>query len=82
MLAQLLHAQRDQVARKQFCQRRCDRFEQAAAAHDVEIFVHREAGRGKDSGSGANLLCVQSGRFRQFQPALDSTFVLVVASPS
>ena len=56
--------------------RRSDGFKQAAAAHDVQILVDGEARCGKDSGSRAHLIGAQSGGFGEFQPALDSAFVV------
>ena len=72
MLTQLFHAQRDEVAGEQLGERRSDGFQQSAGAHDVEVFIDGEARRGKDSGSGANLIGAKPGRFRESEPALDA----------
>ena len=51
----------------------------AAAAHDIQIFIHRETRRRKNSGSGAHLVGVESGGFRELEPALDAAFAGGVA---
>ncbi len=72
MLAKFFHAQRNQVAGEQLGQRRGYRFQQGAAAHDVQVFIDGEARGRKDAGAGANLVGAQPGCFGEFKPALDS----------
>src|SRR5258708_26756496 len=79
VLAKFLHAQRDQVAVKQLGQRRGHGFEQRAASHDVEIFIHSEACSGKGALSRANFFRVETGCFGKFQPTFNAAFAMDVA---
>src|SRR5215469_1547515 len=79
MVLQFFDAQGDQVAGEHFRQRRGYRFYQRPAANDIQVFVDGEAGGRKDSASRANLRGVEAGRFRQFQPTLNSTLTRAVA---
>src|SRR5271166_386968 len=63
VLAHFLHAQRDQIARKKFGQRRSDTLQKWPRAHQVEILVSDKA-RSRQNLSRAHYpLTIETGRF-------------------
>src|ERR1700722_9649848 len=77
--AQFLHAQRDQIARKQFGQRRGDALEKWPRAHQVEILISDEARSGQNLTRAHHSIPTDPGRFRQLDPAQDAAVALLVA---
>src|SRR6267378_4533778 len=72
VLTQFLYAQSDQVARKKFSQRRSDALQKRPRSHQVEILIADKA-RSRQNLSPAHYpLVIESGRFRQLDPAQDS----------
>ena len=63
----------------QLCQRGSDRLQQSPAANNIQVFVYREAGCGKNAFSRANRFRIETRGFRQLDPALDATFAGGVA---
>src|SRR5208337_3805435 len=78
VLAHFLHAQRDQVARKKFGERRCDAFQKRPRPHQVEIFISNKARGGENFIGTHHPLPIEPGRFRQLDPAQDSAIALFV----
>src|ERR1035438_3122515 len=78
MLAQLLHAQRDQVARKKFCQRAGHALDKWPRQHQVQVFIPDKSRRRQNLLRAHHPLPVESGRFRQLDPAQDSALALLV----
>src|SRR6266852_587146 len=79
VLTQFLHPERDQVARKNFGQRRRDALEERPCPHQVEILISDKARRGENLAHTHHPLAIQPGRFRQLDPAQDSALSPVVS---
>src|SRR6266849_1570487 len=79
VLTQLFHAQRDQVAREKFGQRGSDAFQKRPRPHQVEILISNKARGGQNLVRARNPLAIESGSFRQLDPALDSASAMLVA---
>src|ERR1039458_6735568 len=79
VLAQSLHAQRDQIARKQFGQGRGDALQKWPRTHQVEILISDEARGGQNLIRAHHSIPIDPGRFRQLDPAQDSATTLFVA---
>src|SRR5712692_7495135 len=72
MLAQAIHSQGNQVAGKQFGQRRRNGFQQRTCAYKIEIFIDSITSTGQDFALARDALRIESGRLRQLQPTLDA----------
>src|SRR6267143_1701416 len=79
VLTQFLHPQSDQVARKQLSQRRSDALEKRPRPHQVEILIADKAGRRQNLARTHHPLAIEPSRFRQLDPAQDSTLAMLVA---
>src|ERR1700687_1799410 len=79
VLTQFLHQQSDQVERKKFGQRRRDALEKWPRPHQVEILIADKARSGQNLSPAHHALAIEPGRFRQLDPAQDSTLALLVA---
>src|ERR1035441_5527398 len=79
VLTQFLHAQRDQILRKQFGQRRSDTVQKWPRPHQVEIFISDKARSGQNFMPSHHPLPIEPGRFRQLDPPEDSAIALVIS---
>src|SRR5258708_26887487 len=79
VLTQFFHAQRDQVARKKFGQRRRDALEKWPRPDQVEILIADKACSRQNVSPAHHALAIEPGRFRQLDPAQDSAIAPLVA---
>src|SRR5258708_4260419 len=79
VLTQFLHAHRDQVAREEFGQRGSDAFQKRPRPHQVKILISNKARGGQNLIRARNPLAIESGSFRQLDPAQDSAIALVIS---
>src|SRR5215472_7966451 len=75
MLPQAIHAQGDEIAGKQFGQRRCNCLEQGAIPDQIEVGVHGIANPRQNLISAHHALALEARRLRQANPAFDSALV-------
>src|SRR5580704_660313 len=79
MLAQTVHAQRNQVPGKQFGQRRGNCLQEGTILHQIKISINGVTYGGQDFVAVHHPLAIQTGRLRQLDPTLDTAFLCRIA---
>src|ERR1017187_198903 len=79
VLPQFLHAQRDQVLRKQFGKRRSDALQKWPRPRHMKIFISNKARSRKNFVRPRYPISLQPGRFRQLDPAQNTAVALLIA---